>query len=165
MVTTNGNMIQYDHVAKKFLPYIDQLIISIPIIDKKLQPIINNTKALIDFDDVFRNIKKYWNGNFLKVNTVINPLNIDFVYDIVRFIKKYDVKELSFTYPDIDTRKYSKEHIKKYIIIPYGEAVTKITKAFELALQSGIRTKITDIPFCFFPDRSWIPYTDDYDYE
>ena len=92
MVTTNWNLIQFDNIAKKRLPYIDDLIISIPIIDKKLQPIINNTKAIIDFDDVFINIKKYWKWKFLKVNTVLNPLNIDYIYDIVKFLIKYDVK-------------------------------------------------------------------------
>jgi hypothetical protein len=60
MVTTNASMIQHDKLAKEHLPYIDELIISIPIIDKTLQPIINNTKSIIDFDDVFKNITKYW---------------------------------------------------------------------------------------------------------
>jgi hypothetical protein len=44
LVTTNGSMIQFKHLAAKFLPYIDELIISIPAIDKQLQPIINDTK-------------------------------------------------------------------------------------------------------------------------
>jgi len=165
MVTTNWNLIQFDNIAKKRLPYIDDLIISIPIIDKKLQPIINNTKAIIDFDDVFINIKKYWKWKFLKVNTVLNPLNIDYIYDIVKFLIKYDVKELSFTYPDIDIYRYDRDHIEKYLILPYEVVIEKITKAFELAVKSWIRIKITDIPFCYLPDETWIKYTDDYDYE
>ena len=165
MVTTNASMIQYDDLAIKQLPYIDELVISIPIIDKNLQPIINNTKSLIDFDDVFINIKKYWRGSFLKVNTVLNPLNIDCIYPIVEFLNKYEVKELSFTYPDIDTHKYSKEHIIKYLIMPYNEVMEKIDSSFKLAINSWIRTKITDVPFCFLPNESWIKYTDDYDYQ
>lgn len=164
LVTTNASMIQFNHIAEKFLPYIDELIISIPVIDKKLQPIINNTKSIIDFDRVFQNIKKYWKGSFLKVNVVLNPLNIDFIYNIVEYIRHQDVQEISLTYPDIDTYKYDEAHIKKYMILPYEQVIKKITPAVKFAISSWMRIKITDIPFCFFPDESRIPYTDDYDY-
>ena len=49
--------------------------------------------------------------------------------------------------------------------MPYYEVIKKIKKSVEFAIESWIRVKITDIPFCFLPDESWIKYTDDYDYE
>jgi len=165
MVTTNSNTIQIDKIAKKYLPLIDQLVISIPIIDKKVQPIINDTKVIIDFDNVFINIKKYWKWNFLKVNTVLNPLNINHLESIVDFLHKYEVKELSFTYPDIYSSFYSKDYITNKIALPYNLVVEKIKIPVEKALSYNIRLKITDIPFCFLPDKSWIKYTDDFDYQ
>lgn len=165
LVTTNASIIQFDNMASKFLPYIDQLVISIPIIDKKIQPVINDTKVIIDFDDVFTNINKYWKWNFLKINTVLNPLNINHLENIVDFLYKYWVKELSFTYPDIYSSYYSKEDISNNIALPYELVVEKIVEVLEKSLNYWIRFKITDVPFCFFPDESWIKYTDDFDYE
>jgi len=164
LVTTNASMIQYENISKSFLPYIDQLIISIPIIDKKIQPIINNTKAIINFDKVFINIKKYWKWDFLKINTVINPLNINELTNIVNFIGWYWVKELSFTYPDLDYNFYWKKYLKENVAVTYFKAVKSLLEPINEAEKYWINVKITDIPFCCLPNESFIKMTDDYDY-
>jgi wyosine [tRNA(Phe)-imidazoG37] synthetase (radical SAM superfamily) len=61
MVTTNASIIQFESKSKEYLPTIDQLIISIPIINEQKQLLINGTKGVINFDKVFENIRKYWN--------------------------------------------------------------------------------------------------------
>lgn len=165
MVTTNASLIQFENIAKKFLPYIDELVISIPIIDKKVQPIINDTKAIIDFDNVFSNINKFWKWNFLKVNTVINNFNLKHLEWIVHFLWKYWVKELAFTYPDIYRSYYSREHILSKMAMNYSEAIKYIIPAFELAQKYNINTKIVDIPFCVLWDERYIKFTDDFSYQ
>ncbi|MBT3726695.1 hypothetical protein HOG21_03175 [bacterium] len=60
MVTTNASMLQFENISSKYLKYIDELIISIPIVNKRLQKKINNINSIINFDNVFVNIKKYW---------------------------------------------------------------------------------------------------------
>ncbi len=165
LVTTNAATLQFDKIAKNYLPYIDQLIISLPIVDKKLQPIINNTKSIIDFDNVFSNIRKYWKGNLLKINTVITPRNLDSLENIVEFIHKYQVKEISFTYPDIYYDYYKKDNILENIAPSYSQVREKIKKPYELCKKYGINVKIVDLPFCQLPDESMIADTDDYSYQ
>jgi hypothetical protein len=71
---------------------------------------------------VFQNIRKYWNGNLLKINTVINKLNYKELQPIAKFMHKYEVKEISFTYPDWkydsnpfhDFKRYKKEVAPTY---------------------------------------------------
>jgi len=165
MVTTNASMLQFENISSKYLKYIDELIISIPIVNKRLQKKINNINSIINFDNVFVNIKKYWKWNLLKVNTVITPENIDYIDEVVDLLNKYNIKELSFTYPDIDIWYYKKKYIIKHISLPYDEYIQRIEPSFKKALLSGIRVKLTDVPFCFLPNKNWIKYTDDFDYD
>lgn len=165
LVTTNANTIQFDNIAKKYLPYIDQLIISIPIIDKKTQPVINNTKVIIDFDRVFENINKYWRWNFLKVNTVINKLNLEHLEGIIHFLNSYWVKSISLTYPDIYRSYYSKDHIISKMAMPYKQAMKYVIPAFELGRSFGIDVKLVDFPFCTFPSLEYTQHTDDFSYQ
>lgn len=165
LVTTNGSLLQFEHIAKKHLPYIDELIISIPAIDKQLQPIINDTKGIIDFDKVFENIKKYWKWNLLKTNTVLNPLNLEKLEGITKFLVDNGVHEFSFTYPDIQDGYYTDTHIREKIAVPYSEVMKYIKKPFQYALQNGVYPKIVDVPICMLPDPSWERFTDDFNYQ
>ena len=165
LVTTNGSMIQFKHLAAKFLPYIDELIISIPAIDKQLQPIINDTKWIIDFDTVFANIDTYWNGTLLKTNTVLNPLNLSKIDGIIRFLVDHRVDEFSLTYPDIQFEYYWKKHVQEQIALKYSDVVAAIREPFEYALHHWVAPKIVDVPLCALPDKSWYKYTDDYGYQ
>lgn len=165
LVTTNGSMMQFEKLAEKFLPYIDELIISIPAIDKELQPIINDTKGIIDFDKVFENIRKYWRGNLLKTNTVLNPLNLEKIDGIVKFLVANKVHEFSFTYPDIQFEYYGKDHVRDKIALKYSDVIEAIKEPFSYALDHGIAPKIVDVPLCMFPDSSWDKYSDDAGYQ
>lgn len=164
LVTTNANTIQFEHIAKKFLPYIDQLIISVPIIDKELQPIINNTHVLIDFEAVFKNIAKYWKWNFLKINTVINAYNYKALIGILDFLKDKNISEISFTYPDIYRNYYSKKHITTKMARPYSEYAPEVMKAFDYGKSLWMIVKIVDFPFCTI-DQKYHPFTDDMYYQ
>lgn len=165
LVTTNASTLQFDIQAKKHLPSIDQIILSIPIIDKKVQPIINDTKGIIDFDNVFKNISQYWDWDFIKVNTVINLLNMDHILGIIDFIWKRGVKEMSITYPDINIPYYTKQHIMEKVAPKYWEVKQYIEKWILQAEVYGINLKIVDMPLCCLPSKEYIKYTDDYCYQ
>ena len=168
LVTTNGVLLPFEDKAKKFLPYIDELIISVPIIDKKLQPIINWVKNIINFDSVFKNIGKYWKWNFLKINTVLNKYNYKSVIlqDILNFLDKYDelVSEVSFTYPDIDYWYYTDKHCKDILALKYWD-INNEFKKLEKIYKWNILYKIIDVPFCYLPSKNFIKLSDDYSYQ
>ncbi|MBT3726697.1 hypothetical protein HOG21_03185 [bacterium] len=60
MVTTNATTLHLDKQAKKYLPYIDELILSVEAIDKDLQQKISRTKVFVRWEEVFKNIDLYW---------------------------------------------------------------------------------------------------------
>lgn len=165
LVTTNASTIQFEKQAEKHLPSIDQLIISVPIINKEIQPIINDTKGVIDFENVFLNIKRYWKWNFLKINTVINIYNLNEISSIIEFVWKRGAHEISITYPDITIPYYSIEHIKTKVAPRYWAVKDKIESWVNMAEKVGITIKLVDIPFCCLPDQKYITYTDDYCYQ
>lgn len=165
LVTTNWSTLQFDTQAKKHLPNVDQLLISVPIIDKNKQLEINRTKWIINFDKVFENINKYWDWNFLKINTVVNKLNLDWISDIIKYISIYWVKEISITYPDIIMPYYSKEHIINLVAPKYSEIWKYIDNWFNIANEKWIKLILTDIPFCCLPNLKYIKFTDDYLYQ
>lgn len=165
LVTTNASTIQYENCAKNDLAYVDQLLISVPIINRDKQLEINWTKWIIDFEKVFKNIRKYWSWNFLKINTVINKLNLEEIWNILDFINKFDVKEISITYPDIIMPYYSKEHVKTKMAPSYTEVKTYIDLWFKKAEKYWINLVLADIPFCMLPDYKYIKNTDDYNYQ
>jgi wyosine [tRNA(Phe)-imidazoG37] synthetase (radical SAM superfamily) len=47
--------------AKKYLSYIDELVLSVEALDKELQQKISRSKTFVIWDKVFDNINKYWN--------------------------------------------------------------------------------------------------------
>lgn len=165
LVTTNASTIQFDTQAKKHLPNVDQLLISVPSIHPEKQLEVNRTKWVIHFEKVFDNIEKYWKGNLLKINTVINQLNLSEIEDIIDFLWKRSVDEISLTYPDITMPYYSKEHIIEYVAPKYSDVKRYIPIWFKKAEEYGISLKIVDIPFCCLPWKEYIPYTDDYVYQ
>lgn len=165
LVTTNASTVQFDKQAEKHLPTIDQIIISVPIINKEIQPIINDTKWVIDFEAVFQNIKKYWRGNFLKINTVINQYNLDEIESIIEFVGTRGAHEISITYPDITVPFYTLEHIQEKVAPEYKEVTKRVDGWVQKAKEVWISIKLVDIPFCYLPKDSYIELTDDYCYQ
>lgn len=165
LVTTNASTVQISKQAEKHLPTIDQLIISVPIINKDIQPIINDTKWIIDFEMVFKNIATYWSWNFLKINTVINQYNLDEIESIIEFVWTRWAHEISLTYPDITIPYYSIEHIKEKVAPKYMDVKERIGTWLKKAKEVNIDIKLVDIPFCCLPDDDAIKMTDDYCYQ
>jgi len=60
LVTTNATTLHIDSQASKFLPYIDELFLSVEAISIEDQQLISRTKNYVHWDNVFENIKKYW---------------------------------------------------------------------------------------------------------
>ena|GEM_PF-2220287 len=77
----------FEKQAEKFIPYIDQLILSVQAIDPELQQTISRTKVLVEWDKVFENIEKHWKGNMLKANIVITQDNLPELFNIVKFLQ------------------------------------------------------------------------------
>lgn len=165
LVTTNASTLQFEAQAKKHLPSIDQIFISVPVINTEKQLEINQTKWIINFDNVFANIKKHWSWNFLKVNTVINHMNLDEISDIIRYLSTTQVTEISLTYPDLNPSYYGDEYITNVIAPKYTEVRPYLDEWYELWQTHNIRVQFVDIPFCIFPSTKFYAYTDDFMYQ
>jgi len=168
LVTTNCTTLHINKQSEKFLPYIDELILSMEAIDIEKQQLISRTKVNVNWKEVFINIKKYWSWKMLKVNIVIVKDNLDELFNMVKLSNKNWVKEIAITYPDIDLDYYWKKHILDNIAPKYSECIIKILPIIEYCKKYKIRLKLPDFPFCIFPiDRiyEYIKFTDDYDYQ
>lgn len=167
LVTTNASTLHIQKQAQKFLPYIDELILSVEGITKELQQKISRTKVMVQWEDVFWNINKYWKGSMLKVNIVITQDNLQELLDIVQYIIQKWVKEIAITYPDIHLEYYGKEHILKYVAPTYTECMKPILDIVEKCREKLVHLKLPDFPFCVFPEKNredYIKMTDDFDY-
>ena len=168
LVTTNCTTLHLDNQASKYLPYIDELILSLEWITKEQQQKISRTKNYVYWDEVFRNIKKYWSWKMLKTNIVITKDNLDYLFDLVKFSYDNNVKNIAVTYPDIDLNYYWKKHILKYVMPSYTECIDVIMSIIDYSNEKWINLKLPDFPFCIFPrDRieEYIKLTDDYDFQ
>lgn len=164
LVTTNGSIIAVESKAKEFLPYINQLIISIPAIEDSLQLEINGTKSIIDFSRVFRNIEQYWQWDFLKINVVFNKYNHLRYQEIIDFSVTYKnlVTEISFTYPELNADFYWEDYLKNNLLVAYKEIPYQ--EIINYAAQKNIKIRIVDVPFCLLGEKNRI-YSDDIDYD
>jgi len=96
LVTTNCTTLHIEKEAKKYLPYIDELILSVEAIEKELQQKISRTDVFVRWEEVFENITKYWSWKFFKANIVITKDNLKELVNIVKYIvwkwvKKFQV--------------------------------------------------------------------------
>ncbi len=168
LVTTNATTLYLDSHASKFLPYIDELILSFQAIDKDLQQKISRTNVFVDWEKVFENIKKYWKWDYLKTNTVITRDNLWELLKFVEYIYSKGVKNMAIAYPDIvKDDYYTNEHIKTKIAPTYTESIWEIIKVVNFTKRNNINLKVTDFPFCVFPRENleeYIKITDDFDY-
>jgi len=167
LVTTNCTTLHIDKQAKKYLPYIDELIISVEAIDKWLQQKISRSKVLVYWDNVFKNINKYWKWSYFKANIVITKDNLLDIFNIVKYIWNKWIKNIAITYPDIDERYYWEKHIKELVAPTYKESIKEIIKINNYCNENNIKLKIADFPFCVFPLSQiddFISKTDDFDY-
>lgn len=167
LVTTNATTLHIDSQAKKFLPYIDELFLSVEAIRIEDQQLISRTKNYVHWDLVFENIKKYWKWTLLKANIVITQDNKNKLLDLVKFVNEKWIKNIAVTYPDIMNDYYSKEHILDKIAPRYFELINTIEKIYEYSKINNINLKIVDIPYCIFSKNNlseYIKLTDDHDY-
>lgn len=167
LVTTNASTLHLEKQASLFLPYINELILSVEAIDSELQQKISRTKVIVSWEEVFNNIDKYWKGSFLKVNIVITKDNLSELYNIVEYVIRKWVKNIAITYPDIDMSYYGKQHILEKVAPTYTEAMKENIKILILCEEYNVHLKLPDFPFCVFPKANRMQYitmTDDYDY-
>jgi len=168
LVTTNCTTLHIEKEAKKYLPFIDELIISVEAINKDLQQKISRTKVFVDWEKVFKNINKYWKWKYFKANIVITQDNLLELFNIVKYLINKWVKNIAITYPDIVIDYYSINHIKKYVAPTYTKCINEINKIYNFIIEKKVNLKITDIPFCIFPKEkldNYIKVTDDYDFQ
>ena len=167
LVTTNATTLHIEREAKKYLPYIDELILSVEALDKELQQKISRSKTYVIWEEVFANIEKYWSWRYLKANIVITKDNLSELINIVKYLKQKGVTNIAIVYPDIVIKYYTTKHIKQKIAPRYNECIQEIIKVYNYCIDNNIDIKVTDIPFCIFPiDRidEYIKITDEYDY-
>ena len=168
LVTTNSTTLHIDTQAKKYLPYIDNLILSMEAIDEKTQKIISRSNSFVHWHDVIANINKYWKGTMLKVNIVIVKDNLHLLFDLVQFCFNNSLLDIAISYPDLDLDYYWKEHTLNLIAPSYKECIDKILPIIKHCEDKKIRLKLPDFPFCVFPKEhlsSYIKLTDDFDYQ
>lgn len=167
LVTTNATTLHLDSQAKKFLPYIDELILSVEAIDKELQQVISRTNVFVEWEKVFHNIDKYWKWKYLKANIVITKDNLEELFFLVKYISNKWVNNISITYPDLDLKYYWLDHLKKNVAPTYKDAIKKVEKIEYYCNINNIHLKIVDFPFCVFPKnniQNYIDKTDEIDY-
>lgn len=167
LVTTNATTLHLKTQAEKYLPYIDEFILSVEAIDRDLQQKISRTKVFVDWEKVFENIDKYWKWTYFKANIVITKDNLWELLNIVKYIVWKWMKDIAIVYPDIVTDYYTIEHIKTKVSPKYTECISKVIEIFNFCKKNNINIKITDIPFCIFPKnnlKEYIRCTDDFDY-
>ncbi len=168
LVTTNCTTLHLEAQASKFLPYIDELILSLEWITVEQQQKISRTKNYVDWEKVFENINRYWKWKMLKANIVITPDNLNYLFDLVKFSLKNNIKNISVTYPDIDEEYYSLEHIKNHIAPSYKECIPVILEIIAFCKKNSLNLKLPDFPFCVFPEEKiedYLKLTDDFDYQ
>ena len=168
LVTTNATTLHLDAQAKKYLPFIDELILSVQWVDKDLQQKISRTNVLVHWNEVFENIKKYWKGSFIKSNIVITTDNLPHIPELVEFSHKHWITNIAVTYPDLDEEYYTKEHLLESVAPKYSQVMQYINKAVDYSDKNKLNLKVVDIPFCIFPSNKrekYIQMTDDYNYE
>lgn len=167
LVTTNATTLHIDNQAQKFLPYIDELFLSVEALTIEDQQKISRTKNYVHWEWVFENINKYWNWKMLKANIVITKDNLNILFEIVEYLNKKWVKNIAITYPDIYWKYYTKDHIIDKIAPKYNECTDEILKIIDFCEKNNIFLKLPDFPFCIFPQKNlekYIKLTDDYDY-
>ncbi len=168
LVTTNCTTLHIDKEANKYLPYIDELIISVEAIDKEAQQIISRTKTYVKWEEVFENIKKYWKWKYLKANIVITQDNLNILFDLVKYVYGKWVNNIAITYPDIALNYYGKDHILQRVAPKYTECTNKLIDIIKFCETNNINLKLPDFPFCVFPKDNierYIKLTDDFDYQ
>lgn len=165
LVTTNATTLHIDKQASKFLPYIDELILSVEALDKETQQKISRTKVVVDWENVFNNINKYWRWEYLKANIVVTNDNLYLLSDIVYYLNEKWIKEIAITYPDLNTKYYTQEHILEKVAPKYSLVINEVLHIIDFCNTNGINLKLPDFPFCVLPSLDLIKLTDDYDYE
>jgi len=166
LVTTNATTLNIKKEAQKYLPYIDELILSVQWINKNKQQKTSRTKNFVVWEDVFKNIWKYWSGTYFKANIVLTKNILLDLSDICRYIISKNIKNISITYPDIDYWYYWRDHLLKYVVPTYEESIIEVIKINNT--YNNINLKIVDFPFCVFPEKYrnlFIEKTDDIDYD
>jgi len=167
LVTTNASTLHLKNEAIKYLPLIDELILSIQWISKELQQKISRTNIYIKWDDVFLNIDKYWKWSYLKANIVITNDNLSELFNIVKYSHFKWINDIAITYPDLNLNFYWRKHVKKYISPTYKDSIIEVVEIYKYCLQNDINLKIVDFPFCTFPEENLeqlIKITDDIDF-
>lgn len=168
LVTTNATTLHLESQASKFLPYIDELFLSVEAIGIEDQQKISRTKNYVHWDLVFENISKYWKWKTLKVNIVITQDNLKEIFNIVKFVVEKKIKNISITYPDINYWYYWKEFILKKIAPSYTSCIDKILPVIDYLNKMDVKLKLPDFPFCIFPEdnrEAFIKLIDDFDFE
>ncbi len=167
LVTTNATTLHLKKEAKKFLPYINELILSVEAIDKNLQQKISRTNVYVKWDKVFKNIKNYWKWNFLKINIVITKDNLKELLNIIKYLNKKKVKNIAITYPDIDIDYYWKSFTLDKISPSYKDCMKEIIKILKYSKKNNLYINLADFPFCIFPKenlKNYINISDDLKY-
>lgn len=168
LVTTNCTTLHLDSQASKFLPFIDELFLSIEAIWVEDQQKISRTKNFVSWDLVFENINKYWKWKLLKANIVITQDNKFKLLELVEFSFKNWIKDIAITYPDIDIKYYWKEHILERVSPRYNECIPQIIEIINFCKINTVNLKLPDFPFCVFPNEKideYIKLTDDFDFD
>lgn len=145
LVTTNGTLLQFERIARQTVPFIDELIISIHSANPEKQMAINRSQSALDLHKIFSNSAKYFRGNFIKINTVLNHHNYQNLEPIIKLAQQYEIKEIALTYPDIAAEVRVNQ---AQILLRYSELLPYLKKAYQFCQRSGINLKIADIPLC-----------------
>jgi len=145
-LATNGFYLGDAEYAKKALPLIDELIVSVYGHNQELISQQSRNKLLyLEFIKALNNINKYFKGQLLKVNCVINKLNYKYLLEIARFVKENGFKEINFTSMEIQ------DHNKDYAV---DMTLIKpiLQKVADYGNENSIVVRFSELPYCVLGD-------------
>lgn len=146
-ITSNGLMLSNRKFAKEVLVYVDELVLSIQSADEQtILKMSQNQRACQNLPEALENIKKYFKGDLLKVSTVITSENFQDLSDLILFVKKWGITELTFNSLDISPEN------KKYLV-SLSKIKEKIPEWIKIAKTNQINLKFGELPLCILGDN------------
>jgi MoaA/NifB/PqqE/SkfB family radical SAM enzyme len=154
-IATNGSAFVSSEFAKKYVPKLDEIIVSVHghnnnVLDKITRRKNSYTKLERALGNIVRNFK----GEVLKTNTVIMGLNHEYLFDIVKAIHNIGVKEIDLSAMDL-YRDHEMDKLYNCLgeISDFSCIVNVLSEIFEYEKRNNLNIRVNDIPLCYLGDN------------
>lgn len=149
-LATNGFFLANDYKAKKLLPLIDDLVVSIHGHNEKLVYLQSGNRNLYkNLALALINIDKYFKGRLLKANCVINKYNYKYLSELLKFIAKFKFQEINFS--SMELRKANLSYAVQFSkLAPLTKGLVESAKKYNIILR------FSEFPLCVLGDNYFL---------